>query len=96
MEPAEMKQLALETENAWRALGGVCYGPTEAEKKSIIFRRSLYIVKELKAGDLLTIENVRAIRPGYGLAPKYLEQVLGRRVNKNVNFGTGLSWDLLA
>lgn len=96
MEPAEMEQLVLETERAWQALGSVSYGPMEAEKKSIQFRRSLYVVKDLKAGDTLTPENLRAIRPGWGLPPKYLESSLGRTVRKEVRRGTPLSWDLLA
>lgn len=95
MEPAEMAQLVLETERAWQALGKVSYGATVAEKKSLQFRRSLYIVKDLKAGDVLTKDNVRAIRPGLGLATKYLEQVLGRTVKQDVQRGTGLSWPLL-
>lgn len=95
MEPAEMNQLVVETKNAWQALGEIKYGPTNAEEKSIVFRRSLYVVSELKAGDMLTVENVRAIRPGLGLAPKYLEQVIGRCVRQNVRRGTRLSWDLL-
>jgi len=95
MEPAEMAQLVLETERAWQALGKVSYGATEAEKKSLQFRRSLYIVKDLKAGDVLTKDNVRAIRPGLGLATKYLEKILGRTVKQDVQRGTGLSWPLL-
>lgn len=95
MEPAEMAQLVVETERAWQALGQVSYGPTEAEKKSIQFRRSLYVVQDLKAGDVLTRENMRAIRPGLGLAPKYLEQVLGRTVKQAVKRGTALGWELL-
>jgi N-acetylneuraminate synthase len=94
MEPAEMAQLVVETERVWQALGRVSYGPTEAEKSSLQFRRSLYVVQDLKAGDILTRENVRAIRPGLGLAPKYLEQVLGRRVAKDVKRGTALGWKL--
>ena len=95
MEPAEMVQLVVETERAWQALGQVSYGATEAEKKSVQFRRSLYIVKDLKAGDVLTKENVRAIRPGLGLPTKYLEQVLGKQVKQDVKRGTGLSWGLI-
>lgn len=95
MEPAEMAQLVIETERAWQALGKVSYGATEAEKKSIQFRRSLYIVKDLKAGDVLSKDNVRAIRPGLGLPTKYLEQVLGKTVKQGVNRGTALAWDLL-
>lgn len=94
MEPDEMAQLVLETERAWQALGQVRYGPIEAERGSIQFRRSLYVVKDLRAGDVLTKENVRVIRPGLGLAPKYLEQVLGRRVSKDVMRGTALGWEL--
>ena len=95
MEPAEMAQLVLETERAWQALGGINYGPTDAELKSLQFRRSLYVVKDVKAGEKVTTENVRAIRPGMGLPPKYLEMVLGMTVKKDVNRGTGLRWDLL-
>jgi len=96
MEPGEMAQLVAETERAWQALGRVSYGATEVEKKSMVFRRSLYVVQDLKAGDLLTKENVRAIRPGLGLPPKYLERVLGKRVSRDVGRGTGLQWDFLA
>ena len=95
MEPAEMAQLVLETERAWQALGQVSYGATAAEKKSIQFRRSLYIVKDLKAGDILTADNVRAIRPGLGLPTKYLEQVLGKKVKQDVSRGTALAWGML-
>ena len=95
MEPAEMSQLVEESERAWQALGKVSYGATAAEKKSIQFRRSLYIVKDLKAGDVLSTENVRAIRPGFGLPTKYLEQVLGKKVKQDVKRGTGLNWQLV-
>jgi len=94
MEPDEMAQLVAETERAWQALGNVSYGPAEAEKKSIQFRRSLYIVKDVKAGDVLTAENVRAIRPGLGLSTKYLDVVLGKRVKHDVARGTALEWKL--
>ena len=95
MEPAEMAQLVVETERAWQALGQVSYGSTQAEKKSLQYRRSLYVVKDLKAGDLLTQENVRAIRPGLGLPPKYFEVVLGKTVKRDVKRGTALGWELL-
>ena len=90
-----MAQLVTETERAWQALGNVSYGATEAEKKSLQFRRSLYIVKDLKAGDMLNLDNIRAIRPGLGLPTKYLDQVLGMRVNQNVKLGTAINWQLL-
>jgi N-acetylneuraminate synthase len=94
MEPTEMSQLVLETERAWQALGKVSYGATDAEKKSIQFRRSLYVVHDLKAGDVLTRENVRAIRPGLGLPTKYLEQVLGMKIKQDMKRGTALSWNV--
>ncbi len=96
MEPDEMAQLVTETTRAWQALGQVNYGPTEAERSSLAFRRSLYVVKDLKAGDVLTRENVRAIRPGLGLPPKHLEQVLGKRISKDVVRGTALNWPLVS
>jgi pseudaminic acid synthase len=95
MEPHEMSLLVRETQSAWQALGRVSYGLTAAESNSLQFRRSLYIVNDLKAGDILTKENVRAIRPGLGLPTKYLEQVLGRSVKHSVSRGTAIGWDLL-
>ena len=94
MEPAEMAQLVMETERAWQALGQVSYGATDAEQKSVIFRRSLYVVKDLQAGDALTRENVRAIRPGLGLPTKYIDQVLGKVVKHAVPRGTAVGWDM--
>jgi len=95
MEPDEMTQLVVETERAWQALGQVSYGRTEAEEKSIQFRRSLYVVQDIQEGDILTKDNVRAIRPGLGLPTKYLKHVLGRKVRGSVKRGTALNWDLL-
>jgi pseudaminic acid synthase len=95
MEPAEMMQLVAESERAWRALGTVRYGAGEREAPSLKHRRSLYITQDLKAGDRLTRENLRRIRPGNGLAPKFFEEVLGRRVHQDVQRGTPLSWALL-
>lgn len=95
MEPAEMAQLVVETERAWQALGQVSYGPTEAEKRSLQYRRSLYVVQDIKAGDVLTKDNIRAIRPGLGLPTKYLDIVLGKAVKQDVKRGTALVWELL-
>lgn len=95
LEPEEMRALVVETERAWQSLGSVVYGAGEAEKKSMIFRRSLYVVKDLEAGDALSHDNVRIIRPGKGLAPKHLDEVLGRTVRQKVKRGTALRWDLL-
>jgi len=95
MEPDELHSLVLETERAWKSLGKVSYGPTEAEKKSLVFRRSIYIAQDLNAGDVLTPENMRCVRPGMGLSPKYYDILLGRRVNKNVKKGTPMGWGLV-
>ena len=94
MEPGEMNQLVTETRRAWQAMGKVSYGATAVEEKSIIFKRSLYVVKDLFAGNVLTTENVRAIRPGLGLPTKYIDQVLGKVVKQDVRRGTAISWDL--
>ncbi|SFJ77600.1 pseudaminic acid synthase [Halobacillus dabanensis] len=95
LEPEEMKELVEETERAWQSLGKVNYGPTASEKKSGKYRRSLYITEDLKSGDTLTESNFRAIRPGYGLPPKYYELLLGKKVNADVKRGTPMSWDLI-
>lgn len=95
LEPAEMRSLVEETERAWKGLGKVSYGATEKEIGSLKFRRSLYIVKDLKAGEVLTADNLRAIRPGYGLSPKYMELLLGQKVRKDVSKGTAASFDLI-
>ena len=95
LEPEELKNLVLETERAWQSLGAVRYGATEKEKPSLAFRRSLYVVEDLKAGDVLTRENVRAIRPGLGLPPKHLDAVLGKRIAKDARRGTPLTADLV-
>ena len=96
MEPKEMSELIIESERAWRAMGVVSYGPTEAEQKSLQYRRTLYIVEDVKAGDVLTDKNLRAIRPGLGLGPKYYEIFIGKRISKDVKRGTPLTWDLLS
>lgn len=95
LEPEELRSLATESERAWRALGEVHYGPTEAEAASLMYRRSLYVVEDVKAGAALTRDNVRAIRPGLGLPPKHLDELMGRRVKRDVARGTPVSWDLL-
>lgn len=95
LEPHELKALVDETRRAWQALGQVHYGRTGSEEGSKAFRRSLYVCKPLKAGDVLDETNLRAIRPGFGLPPKYYDMLLGKRVNQDVQRGTPMSWDLL-
>lgn len=95
MEPDEMAALVVETERAWQAMGNVTYGATEKEQASLKFRRSIYVAKDIKAGESFTKENLRVIRPGYGLAPKHYERVLKMTANKDMRAGTPLSWELL-
>ena len=95
MEPDEMAQLVQETERAWHAIGQVSYGITKAENQSLQYRRSLYVVQDMKAGDVLTHNNLRAIRPGLGLSPKYYDVVLGKVIKRDVKQGTALCWELL-
>ena len=95
LEPGELRSLVDETERAWQALGSIHYGVYEIEKKSLQFRRSLYIVNDIRAGESLTADNLRAIRPGYGLPPKFYDLLLGKRVARDIKRGTPASWDLL-
>ena len=95
LEPAELRQLVEGTRAAWQALGAVQTGPTPEELPSLVFRRSLYVCEDIAAGEMLTVRNLRAIRPGLGLSPKYLEVLLGKRVTRNVVRGTPMSWELL-
>lgn len=93
MEPAEMKALVEETERAWLALGKVAYGPTEKEKASLKFRRSIYVSKDIKAGEEFTKENIKIVRPGYGLEPKYFNHVLNKRARKDFSAGTPITFE---
>lgn len=95
LEPEEMAALVIESERAWQALGEVKYGPTEKEKASLQFRRSLYITQDMKAGEVLTKENLRTIRPGLGLPPKYYDHLLGKKIKREVQKGTPVTWDLI-
>jgi N-acetylneuraminate synthase len=94
LEPAELRALRVETERAWQAMGAVRFGGSKAEAQSMLHRRSLYIVKDLQPGDVLTLDNVRAIRPGLGLPPGELERVLGLRVSRSAPRGTPVAWEL--
>ncbi len=95
IEPEELERLVNDSQIAWQAMGKVSYGPTDKEKASLKFRRSLYIVKDIRQGDVLDQNNLRSIRPGYGLAPQYYHLLLGARVNQDIKKGTPLSWDLV-
>lgn len=92
LEPAELASLVLETERAWQAMGQVRYGATQAESPSLVYRRSLYVTRDMQAGELFSADNVRAIRPGLGLAPKHYDALLGRRARQALKRGTALDW----
>lgn len=96
LEPAEMQALVTETARAHQSLGQVFYGPTPLEQGSLQFRRSLYIVEDMQAGEILTLKNLRAIRPGKGLSPKYYDNFLGKKVSRDIKKGTPLAWDIVA
>ena len=95
LEPEELAQLVTDVAIAHEALGRINYERTEAERGNVKFRRSLYVVEDVPAGGELTSHNVRSIRPGFGLAPKHLPDVLGQKVRHPVTRGTPLSWDIV-
>ncbi|MCJ8347985.1 pseudaminic acid synthase [Moritella sp.] len=95
LEPTELAQLCRDTHTAWQAMGKVNYERTPAEQGNVQFRRSLYVVKDIAAGELLTAENVRSIRPGFGLAPKHYDAVLGKVAKGIIYRGAALSFDLI-
>lgn len=95
LEPDELAALVSETKRAWQALGQVRYGPTEAEQKSLVFRRSIYVAADIAEGELFTQTNLRIVRPGHGAPPWLLEQLLGRTARRGYTAGTPLSLDQL-
>jgi len=95
LEPEEMRALVVETERAWHSLGAISYGPTSGERKSLQFRRSLYVVEDIAAGECFTVENVRAIRPGLGLPTRYLDHIVGRKALSDIRKGTPVTYDVL-
>ncbi len=95
LEPHEFKEMVNAIRVAEKALGQVNYAVTEKEAASRVFRRSLFVVKDMKAGDVFTEENVRSIRPGCGLHTKHLERIIQRRAAKSIKRGTPVTWDLV-
>ena len=95
LEPSELKSLVIESERAFLALGDVQYGIQETETKSSLFKRSIYVAKNIRAGETLTRDHLKIIRPGLGLSPRYFDLVIGRQVKKDVSAGTPLSFDLI-
>ncbi|KJS78921.1 MAG: N-acetylneuraminate synthase [Pseudomonas sp. BICA1-14] len=95
LEPAELAALCRDSKTAWSALGKVDYGRKSSEQGNAKFRRSLYFVKDLKAGDVITPNAIRSVRPGFGVAPKYIEKVLGKKVREAVASGMPVAFDLI-
>jgi N-acetylneuraminate synthase len=96
LEPNELADLVRETKTAKQALGQVRYGGTEAEEKSKLYRRSIYVSSDIKAGEVFTELNLQVVRPGFGMPPKYWDAVLGRKARKDLDKGTPLSWELFS
>jgi len=96
LEPEELANLVSDCHTAQAALGCVNYQRTPSEKGSVVFRRSLYVVRDMRAGEMFNSENVRSIRPGYGLPPKHYQEILGRRAARDLSRGTALAWDHIA
>ena len=96
LEPHEFKMMVEAIRTTQKALGKISYEVTEHETANKVFRRSLFVVKEMKAGDIFTEENVRSIRPGYGLHPRYVREAIGRRAKADVKRGTPVSWELIS
>lgn len=95
LEPHELQALVVETERAWQSLGNVSYGPTKAEQKSLVFRRSIYVANDIDEGEEFTIENLRIVRPGDGALPYLLDKILGKAARRSLKAGTPLSLDQL-
>lgn len=95
LEPDEMKALVRECRSGWQSVGRISYGPSDTERGYLRGRRSLYITQDLKAGDVLTSQNMRSIRPGFGLPPRHYESLLGRKVTCNIKRGTALAWEFV-
>ncbi|HAV2022556.1 TPA: pseudaminic acid synthase [Citrobacter koseri] len=95
LEPKDLVALCRDAKTAWMALGRVNYERKESEKGNLKFRRSLYVVKDVKKGEKLTSENVKSIRPGYGMAPKYYDDILGKHARVDLKYGTPLSFDVI-
>ncbi len=93
LEPAELAQLCDDAKTAWLSMGKVNYERTEAERGNVKFRRSLYIVKDIKKGEAFTDDHVRSIRPGNGILPKYLDDVIGSTATEDLIFGTPLRFE---
>jgi pseudaminic acid synthase len=96
LEPAQLAALCIDSKTAWQALGQVNYGRKSSEQANVKFRRSLYIVKDMQVGEVFTSENIRSVRPGFGLSPRCLDAVLGKACNKQLKRGTAMNWEFVS
>ncbi len=95
MERKELKELVDNSKTTWEALGNIDYGRKSSEEGNVQFRRSLYFTTNLKRGDVLSEEHIKSIRPGFGLPPKYFDEIIGKKVSSDVEAGTATSWDVI-
>lgn len=95
MEPNEMKQLVIECNNAFKALGCITYSGTKEEQKSKQFRRSIFTSKAIKKGEIFSEKNIKIVRPGNGIKPKYFDEIIGKKANQSIDYATPLNWDLI-
>lgn len=93
LEPADLTALCRDSKTAWKALGQVDYGQKSSEQGNVQFRRSLYFVEDLREGELITAHSIRSVRPGFGLSPKYFDQIVNCKVKRNISSGTPVTWD---
>lgn len=96
MDPVEFKKMVQDVRAVEKAKGIVSYGPSVQEKDNVVFRKSIFVVKDICAGEVLTDENIRVIRPGYGIKPKYWNEILGKKVNRPIRKGIPLSFDMIS
>ncbi len=95
IEPSELKELKLSTKQCWKALGSGDFERATSENKNTVFRRSLYFVEDMKSGDVITSNHVKRLRPGYGISPKFLEQIINKKVKKSIKRGDRVTWECI-
>lgn len=96
LEPEELRQLVVETERAWRAMGSIAYGPTGDQASSLKYRRSIYVARDVRAGETILADDLAVIRPGLGLAPKHIDQLIGKKAIRDLSRGEPSSWGMFA
>lgn len=95
LEEKDLSELCTSSRTAWDALGKIDYSRKESEKTNLKFRRSLYFIKDMEAGDIVTHDSIKSIRPGFGISPKYFEEIIGRKINRKISYGTPVKFEFL-